>query len=95
MLIPQFTLRRLLALTAVCGGVFLVLSQAVAGSAWAIGVSVAIGSLVAVFAAYAAVFGGVWILTLLPLGRDRRRQAGSPFAAADRPATSPFTVEGS
>ena len=45
MLIPRFSLRWLLAATAVCGVLAYVLSQAVMGQAWGIAVSVACGAL--------------------------------------------------
>lgn len=99
MLLPQFTIRRMLALMAVCGVLFLVLSMAVAGHAWAIGISVAIGSVVVVFAVYAALFFGIWLLTLLPWGGGRLPPTRSPFAtvdqaAADQPPATPFRIEG-
>jgi len=46
MLLPQFTIRNLLFLTAICAVISLVVRQAFAGSAWAIGMSMGIGFIV-------------------------------------------------
>jgi len=65
MLIPQFSIRWLLALTTVCGVIFSVFGLAVRGHYWAMGVSVGVVSLVVLMSIYAAMFAGVWIFSLL------------------------------
>ena len=87
MLIPQFSLRWLLAVTTISAVVFLIFAQAVQGSGWAVGVSLAVVMLALVFGAYATLFFGVWVFSLIFSGRrSRPRSAGvepgdlSPFA---------------
>jgi hypothetical protein len=63
MILPQFTLRMALALMAVLGFVSLIVSRGLQGSAWAMGVSVALAALVFAFATYAAAFGLVFVLS--------------------------------
>ena len=63
MLIPQFTLRWLLAITAVCGAFFLLVRYAVQGSVWAAAASIAIVSLVVVLAVHVGLFVCVWLLS--------------------------------
>ena len=77
LLIPQFTIRWLLMVTTVCGGIFSIFGLAARGHDWAVGVSVAITSLVVMMLAYAFVFFGVWIFSVItsPL----RRKVRSPF----------------
>jgi hypothetical protein len=85
MLIPQFTLRTLLGITAGCAVVFSVLAFAVRGQPWAIGVSVAVGTVVVAMLVYAGLFGVLWLFSLIGAGRAARGR--SPF----RPAgSSPF-----
>jgi len=88
MLIPQFSIRWLLGLTALCAGVFSIFRAAMHGSPWATGVSAAIFSAVVLMLAYAVTFAGVWFFSLLPIGRQRAAPGQSPFspgtpAAAD------------
>lgn len=58
MLLPQFTIRNLFFLTALCAVASLIVRQALLGSAWAIGASAGLGFLVISFLVYA-------ILTLI------------------------------
>jgi hypothetical protein len=89
MLIPQFSLRWLLGVTALCAGVSLILSYAVAGETWAIGAAAAVGSIVGLAALYAAVFLGAWLLVQVAGGLVGSRPGQSPFATKT-PAESPF-----
>lgn len=84
MLIPRFTLRWMLATTAVCGLLAFVLSQAVAGRPWGIAISVAIGALFFTAVIYAMVFLASWGIAFLGL-RARKRRAMSPFATHTAP----------
>lgn len=78
-LIPQYSIRWMLAVTACCAVVFSVVGLGVRGSHWAIGVSIAVGALVVMMFVNAAIFGVVWMLSLV--GRRSRRLAeNSPFA---------------
>jgi hypothetical protein len=63
MIIPRYSLRWLLALITVCGGLSLILSYAFRGQAWAIGLMVGLGSLLLVIALHAAAFSVAWLLT--------------------------------
>jgi Zn-dependent protease with chaperone function len=88
MLIPRFTLRWLLGLTTFCAGVSLVLSYAVRGNAWAIGVSAGLWSLVIVGLFYVAAFLAAW---LMAQAMTALRSSLRP-AAADGGGESPFAV---
>ena len=81
MLIPQFSIRWLLALTVVCAGVFSIFRAAHLGSSWATGVSIAIGSAIVLLSVYAATFAMVWLFSLVS-ARPRRRKP--------EPGQSPF-----
>jgi hypothetical protein len=90
MLIPRYSLRWLLGLTTFAAVVSFVLSYAVRGQAWAIGVAAGLWSLVAVGLAYVAAFLVAWFIAQATLAsRIRRSAAGtSPFAkqpAGDMP----------
>lgn len=82
MLVPQFSIRWLFAITALCAGVFSVVALGVRGQRWAIGVTVAIASLVILMLAHAVLFGVIWLFaSLTGRGRDKDDEtAGSPFA---------------
>ena len=81
MLIPQFSIRWLLTLTAVSAVIFSIFGLAVRGSAWAAAVSIGIGSLVILALVYALLFGVVWVFSVImsSLGRGRTGAAPSPF----------------
>ena len=96
-LIPQFSIRWLLALTAVCAVIFSIVGLAVRGNAWAAAVSIGIGSLVILVVVYGLLFGVVWVFSLATwsLGRRRGRSGRSPFrseSTAGVPAASPKEV---
>jgi hypothetical protein len=85
MLIPRYSLRWLLGLTTFSAGVSLVLSYAVRGHAWAIGITSALWSLVIVGLFYIAAFLVAWLIAqFIIIGRrGAPRGAGaSPFALA-------------
>jgi hypothetical protein len=82
MLIPQYSIRRLLALTTGCAAVSSVFGLAVRGSRWAQGVSIAIAALMVVLLIHAVFFIAVWLVSVVT-GRFFRGLAGtgrSPFA---------------
>ncbi len=80
MLVPQFTIRWLLALTAVLACVFSIVGLAVRGRGWAQGLSAGFVALVAGMVVYAALFALVWLAGEI-LGRLRKPPpGGSPFA---------------
>lgn len=85
MLIPRYTLRRLLLLMT-CISVFCVIvAQAVGGKAWAISVSLAAASLLMCFLVYGVLFGVAYLLASM-LGVTRRSaNVGTPFATAEPP----------
>jgi hypothetical protein len=106
MLIPQFSIRTLLALTAVAAVVALVLQQAVAGTPWAIAVAYTLVFVGVTFLGYAALFlvayGSGKALGIVSRGH---RSPISPFAAdavgalsvddiASSPAKSAVSAEG-
>ena len=98
MLIPQYTIRWLLAVMAACAVVFSIFALAVRGSPWARGVSVAILSLVVVLLIHAFVFAVLWVFSVVT-SQILRRWAGfgrTPFAHdPTAPAAKvPGTAEG-
>jgi len=81
MLIPQFSLRSILAATAVCGVVSLVGAAALRGAPWAGAVIIAIAALFVILAIHGLMFFVVWVLSLVT-PRGRAPVVGhSPFAA--------------
>ena len=87
MLIPRFSIRWLLGLTTFSAGVSMVLSYAVRGHAWAIGVTSALWTLVIVSLLFASAFLCAWWINELIEAR-RRKLGQSPFAS-QKPET-PF-----
>jgi hypothetical protein len=90
MLIPQFSLRWLLALTTVCAVAFSIFGLALRGSPWAQGVSIAIVALAVVLLVHAFLFTLLWAFSVVVFGpfRTLGGSARSPFAhdpAAGRP----------
>ncbi len=61
MLIPQFTMRRMLIAVTGLSVVFVVLAQAVAGQLWAIGVIVGLVALAAILLVHGITFFMVWL----------------------------------
>src|SRR5262245_30376637 len=84
MLIPRFSIRWLLGLTTFSAGVSLVLSYAVRGQAWAIGVTAGMWSLVVVALFYIGAFLVAWLIAQAAAGRGawQRGDGESPFASA-------------
>lgn len=92
MLIPQFSLRAILAATAVCGVFSLIGAAAIRGSPAAAAVSLALFALVFMLAVHGLVFFAVWFFSLVLPGR--RTQAGqSPFAPATPPVPETSRVQ--
>jgi len=84
MLIPRYSLRWLLGLTTFSAGVSLILSYAIRGHAWAIGVASGLWSLVIVALFYVAAFLAAWLVAqVVTVARKEQRggAGGSPFAA--------------
>ena len=82
MLIPQYSIRWLLMLTAACAAVFSVFGLAVRGSPWAQGVSIAVVALVVVLLVHALLFTLLWVFSALASGplRSGTGFGRSPFA---------------
>ena len=88
MIIPRFTLRWLLAVTTICGGLSLVLSYAMQGQPWAIAVSVGLATIPLLFLLHMATFVAAWLIAQgLTFMESRLRPAttSSPFAASGPP----------
>lgn len=88
MLIPRFSIRNLLILTAVAACFSLVLAQAVQGAPWAIGFCIAAASLVTLAIGFALLFLASLVIHggLSALGEFLRPAKGtSPFASAGPP----------
>jgi len=89
-LIPQYSIRWLLAVMTACALVFSIFGLAVRGKPWAMGVSIAIVSLGVLFVVHALFFGLVWLFSLLSPAAGTPRAGRSPFAPAE---TSPFALD--
>ena len=87
MLIPQYSIRWMLMLTAVCGAIFSVFGLAVRGNMAALGVSLAIVALVLALLANAAMFALVWLFSVVtdPMRRQPTVAGQSPFAPGTKP----------
>ncbi len=79
MLIPQYTIRRLLGLTACFAMICSIVALGVRGNAWAACVSVGMLAGAMLVAAYAALFGVVWVFSLVGAVFVRRPELRSPF----------------
>jgi hypothetical protein len=94
MLIPQFSIRALMALTAVAAVVSLVLQQAVAGALWAQCAGWTLVFIGILFAAYAGLFLLAWGLGQMTGAiRPQYVPVASPFASvveADLAPVNPF-----
>ena len=79
MLIPQFSIRWLLALTAFCAVVFSFFGLAARGNPWAGGLSIALVSLLVLLLAHAFCFWLVWVFSVIRLRLgDRPGASGRP-----------------
>jgi hypothetical protein len=85
-LIPRFSLKWLLGFTAVAAVFSFVLAQAANAQAWAVGMVIALASLVVVFAMYAWFFAVAWLFALARRSLASQPRATSPFASAGPPA---------
>jgi hypothetical protein len=94
MLIPQFSIRTLLALTAVAAVISLVLQQAAAGALWAQCAGWTLVFIGVLFAAYAGLFLLAWGLgQMTGAMRPQYTPVASPFARAapsETDAVNPF-----
>ena len=84
MLIPRFTVRRLLAITAVCGCLCLIFSLGLQGHIWAAAISMTIVGLLLILTLHVAFFTVAWLISLLVV-RDSTRIARSPFSEHQLP----------
>jgi hypothetical protein len=92
MIIPRYSLRWLLALITVCGGLSMILAYAVRGQPWAMGTIVGLTALMVALALHAAAFSVAWLLTQFAymfFGDQPKGGGGqSPFAAPLVPAAA-------
>jgi hypothetical protein len=88
-IIPQYTIRWLLGLTIVWGMIFSIIAFAIRGHVWAVGVSVAIGSLVAFMLVCALLYFVVWICSLAGASR-RHNPASGKFTSAEKDNLKPL-----
>ena len=85
MLIPRFSIRWLLIVTAVFAAFFFLVSVAVRGEPWAIAVSVALGSLALLVVIHAGFFLVAWLIAEMIGLAWRPQQPESPFATEKPP----------
>ncbi len=89
MLVPQFTIRWLLALTAVLAVVFSIVGLAVRGRGWAQGLSAGFVALVAGMVVYVALFALVWLAGEITARLRKQPPGGSPFRPPESPQPPP------
>jgi hypothetical protein len=92
MLIPQFSIRWLLGVTAVCAVIFSIVALGVGGTLWAAAVALGLASLVVLMAIYAGLFALTWGIGALVSLRARGRGAPSPFGPKPPPGANPFAA---
>ena len=92
MLFPQFTIKRLLLLTAGCAVLFLVMSLALRGQVWAMAISIGVLSLVVAAIFYALAFVITWPLAEFFDFVSKQKKPTAPFAQY-RPAPKLLTPE--
>jgi|SRR5689334_3479362 hypothetical protein len=81
MLIPRYSLRWLLGLTTFSALVSLILSYAVRGNAWAIGMASGLWTVVIVGLFYVAAFLAAWLIAqVFTVMRGGAKRGESPFA---------------
>ncbi len=85
MLLPRFTIVRLLQITLVCGLISLVASYGVRGAAWAAGLTIAVGSLLVAMLIYAVFFCVAWWVAGNALTARSSPERKSPFNQASPP----------
>jgi Na+-transporting methylmalonyl-CoA/oxaloacetate decarboxylase gamma subunit len=85
MVLPQFSLRMALGLTAVLAFVSLLISRGLHGNPWAMGVAVAIFAVVVSFLVYATVFGFVYLVSRV---WNRGAPSARPVESASRGAAA-------
>jgi uncharacterized membrane protein len=90
MLIPQFSLRWVLGVTAVCALLSLVAAQAVQGKTWAIATTAGMVSLGLIMLVHGSVFFVVWLFSLFRPGFPMTKTAQQVAAQGHRDA--PDTV---
>lgn len=82
MIAPQFSLRWILAVTAVCGFVSLIAAAALRGAPWAAAVVIALGALLLILAVHGLMFFMLWLFSLLLPGSRSVASGHSPFASS-------------
>lgn len=85
MIVPQFSLRQLLFIVALCGVFSVVLANATQGAPWAIAICVVLGWFLLLFTLFAIVFAVAWLFAIVMGSSTERPRLGSPLAA-DAPA---------
>ena len=76
----QYSLRTVLAVTAVCGFVSLIAAAAVRGTPWASAIMLALAALALIMLVHALMFFIMWLFSLLWPGRRTVHRGQSPFA---------------
>jgi hypothetical protein len=85
MIIPRYSLRTILLITAFCAVIFLIVSQGIRGSPWAVGVSIGLLALVTAVLVQALGFFLVWLFSLV-LRRGQSRHHAPQEGSSSRRA---------
>ena len=84
MLIPRFTVRRLLVITAVCGCCFLIFSLGLQGHYWAAAILTVVVSFLLILLLHVGLFAVAWVISLLVV-REASQVVRSPFSEHRQP----------
>jgi hypothetical protein len=93
--IPQFTIRWMLGLMTGWAVVFSIVALAMRGHYWALGISVALGTLVLFMIIGAALFSVIWLFSSFGSWQKTPKASGnSPFGQEIRPRAPDIFTEG-
>jgi hypothetical protein len=91
--IPQYTIRWMLGMTSVWGVIFSIVALAMRGHIWALGISVAVGSLAVFMLACASLFAVVWVFSA-PGDSKETKSASDRLQIADDGSLNSFNNSG-
>lgn len=95
-MLPQFSIRLMLGITALAAGVFSIMGLAVRGHNWAIGVSLGVAGVAVAMVTYAAFFGILWAFSVVasPLLNRELRTGQRTLAGTTSPFADPTHIAG-
>lgn len=85
MLLPRYSLRQILAVMVIVALVFVAAAQAARGAAWAVGITIAVATLLVSLGVYALTFLPIWLFAVPYQAWRQRRRGASPFEDLPEP----------